>query len=429
MKRLLALAILAFLAPAPSIADTTVSSGLTVVVPAQGSKNWGTTFLNSFATPISGHDHTGGGKGVQISTNAIATNAVTGAKIRLANDEYLKGRNAANSADINVIKVNGSNTLTLGTTLASPTISSPTFSGTVTLGTPLPVAGGGTGLSTTPSNGKLLIGNGTDYSLANITGTANQVTVTNGSGAITLSTPQSINTGATPTFAGMTLSGTLDLGSALLKVQTITNGTTDGSDTQAIQIGGLSTTRGAYGLFYGNEAGGNIQLHGGDAVDGNIQLVTNNSTSVIHLNTNTSKGYQVGGAGDLLPETDNAYDIGSGSAQVKNVYAKSAVFTGAGPVITVNSSVTAAGSDSAGATALTKSYNRITGGSVNQGVRLPVPVAGQIVYVKNGSGSTKTVYPHTGGTYNGGSVDAGTTIANSGFTIFIAVTTGDWESS
>ena len=71
----------------------------------------------------------------------------------------------------------------------------------------LPIANGGTNLSTTPTNGQLLIGNGTDYTLAGLTGTANQITVTPGSGSITLSTPQDIDSGASPTFLGLTLSG------------------------------------------------------------------------------------------------------------------------------------------------------------------------------------------------------------------------------
>lgn len=100
-----------FITAVPSLADDVISSGLTVTVPSVGSRNWGTTFKNSFATPISAHDHTGGGKGLQISTNALATNAVTDAKIRLTNNGYLKARNAANSGDINIVKVNASDAI------------------------------------------------------------------------------------------------------------------------------------------------------------------------------------------------------------------------------------------------------------------------------------------------------------------------------
>ena len=62
------------------------------------------------------------------------------------------------------------------------------------------VANGGTGLTATPTNGQLLIGNGTGYTLAGLTGTANQITVTTGAGSITLSTPQDIATTSDVTF-------------------------------------------------------------------------------------------------------------------------------------------------------------------------------------------------------------------------------------
>lgn len=63
------------------------------------------------------------------------------------------------------------------------------------------VANGGTG-QTSYTNGQLLIGNTTGNTLAKatLTGTANQVVVTNGAGSITLSTPQDIGTASAVTF-------------------------------------------------------------------------------------------------------------------------------------------------------------------------------------------------------------------------------------
>lgn len=49
----------------------------------------------------------------------------------------------------------------------------------------LPIANGGTALSTTPTNGQLLIGNGTNYTLAALT-SGTGVTITNGTGSITI---------------------------------------------------------------------------------------------------------------------------------------------------------------------------------------------------------------------------------------------------
>jgi len=91
-------------------------------------------------------------------------------------------------AGANAISVNQSTNVT---TIAS-----------LTLGAALPVASGGTG-QTSYTNGQLLIGNTTGNTLtkATLTGTSNQVVVTNGTGSITLSLPQSIATTSTPQFA------------------------------------------------------------------------------------------------------------------------------------------------------------------------------------------------------------------------------------
>jgi hypothetical protein len=69
-----------------------------------------------------------------------------------------------------------------------------TSTSALTTGT-LPVASGGTG-QTSFTNGQLLIGNTTGNTLtkASLTGTASQITVTNGTGSITLSLPQDIDT-------------------------------------------------------------------------------------------------------------------------------------------------------------------------------------------------------------------------------------------
>jgi len=74
----------------------------------------------------------------------------------------------------------------------------------------LPEANGGTGLDASAvTDGQLLIGNTSDntFDLATITGTTDQVSVTNGNGSITLSTPQDIATTSSPTFAGVTSTG------------------------------------------------------------------------------------------------------------------------------------------------------------------------------------------------------------------------------
>ena len=75
----------------------------------------------------------------------------------------------ADGANGQVLKTNGSGTLAFGT---------------------VGVTGGGTGVSSTPTNGQLLIGNGSSYTLATLTqGTG--ITITNASGSITIASSSS----------------------------------------------------------------------------------------------------------------------------------------------------------------------------------------------------------------------------------------------
>lgn len=91
----------------------TLSSGLTIQVPTRGTTNWDETLRTETFQKISEHDHTGGGRGTQIGTGAIVDDSITDAKVRLRNDNYLRARNAASSADIDIIKVDDNDEIIL----------------------------------------------------------------------------------------------------------------------------------------------------------------------------------------------------------------------------------------------------------------------------------------------------------------------------
>jgi len=84
-----------------------------------------------------------------------------------------------------------------------------TTAGTLTLGGTLAISAGGTGLGAAATNGQLLIGNGSGYTLAALTAGAN-VTITNGTGSITIAAtgdvvgPAGATSGAISLFNGGT---------------------------------------------------------------------------------------------------------------------------------------------------------------------------------------------------------------------------------
>jgi hypothetical protein len=136
------------------------------------------------------------------------------------NGQFLIGRTGFSPAlgtltgTVNRITVtNGLGTITLTTPQDIHTAASPTFSGLTLSGlTPRSFlysgVGGALTTTTAPTNGQLLVGStGSVPVAAALTGTANQITVTNGAGSITLSLPQNIAVGSSPTFVGLTLSG------------------------------------------------------------------------------------------------------------------------------------------------------------------------------------------------------------------------------
>ena len=95
---------------------------------------------------------------------------------------------------------------------------------------------GGTGLSTPPADGQLLIGAGGDYALGGLQGTANRVTVASTAGSITLSTPQDIAPASRPQFAGLTTTGAVQVATTT----TATDLTLDATHHLVICDGGQS---------------------------------------------------------------------------------------------------------------------------------------------------------------------------------------------
>lgn len=103
------------------------SSQLTIKVPVPGTTGWADTMRTDTFLKIAEHDHTASGKGAQLGTGSLLADAVTGAKIRLDNDEYIKARNAADSANINLIKVDANDDAYIDPDLAKLNLKNDTY--------------------------------------------------------------------------------------------------------------------------------------------------------------------------------------------------------------------------------------------------------------------------------------------------------------
>ena len=127
---------------------------------------------------------------VQNNGSAVGTrqvhNFIPGTSIAITGaDDSANGRANLTIAVSNNTIVLGNTSLSLGnatTTVGNLTLQNATIS---SVSAPITVTEGGTGLSSTPVAGQLLIGNGTGFSLSTLTAGSN-VTITNANGSITI---------------------------------------------------------------------------------------------------------------------------------------------------------------------------------------------------------------------------------------------------
>ena len=163
----------------------------------------------------------------------------------------------------------GNTVLSTSPTLTTPLLGTPTsgnlanctgVSLTTGVSGTLPVANGGTGLTATPTNGFVDIGNGTGFTRAAITA-GSGISVTNGAGTITIASTggggsvTSVNASGGSTglsFSGgpITSSGTLTLAGTLAVANGGTGGTTQGTAQSALDVPsrGGSGASGSWGI-------------------------------------------------------------------------------------------------------------------------------------------------------------------------------------
>lgn len=202
-----------------------------------------------------------------------------------------------------------------------------TTSGTITMSGTLNVSNGGTGITTTPANGALLIGNGTGYTSANLTAGSN-ITITNASGAITIAatgggtgtvTSVAASGGTTGlTFSGspITTSGTLTLAGTLVVANGGTGATTltgyvKGSGTSALTASSTIPNTDITGLgTMSTQSASSVAITGG-TIDGTSVGATTASTV---RGTTITATTQFNGPGTGLTGTASSLSIGGNAA-------------------------------------------------------------------------------------------------------------------
>jgi hypothetical protein len=281
-------------------------SDLQIVVPTKNTQDWSETMRVSTFLKISSHDHTGvSGNGRQLSGNSILAGSITNTTILLANDGYLLGRNVANSANINIIKVNTGDTLTLGTSLLSPTLVTPVLGvATATSINKLSLTAPATSATLTIADGSSLITSGAFN--ATLASTASVTTTLPGTSqtlvGLTSTDTLTNKTLTAPTISTITNGGTLTLPSGTLTI----------ADTTKSVQNAAFTAKGD--ILIGTGAGAKSAL----AVGGNNLVLTADSTQTTGVKwasagTGSVTSVTFTGDGTVLSSTPSAAITSSGT--------------------------------------------------------------------------------------------------------------------
>jgi hypothetical protein len=224
----------------------------------------------TWATPAGG----GGGVTSVTGTSPVASSGGTTPAISL-NAAYGDTLNpyASKTANYVLAAPNGSAGVPTFRAIVAgdiPTLNQNTTGSAASLSSTLAVASGGTGLTATPTNGQIDIGNGTGFTRTTLTAGTN-VTITNGAGTITIAASGAGASAATPTALG-TVYGSMTTSGAspyLTALGYAAGSNTTGVRCTAVGVSALTTnTTGADNTCFGYQTGTDLTTGGGNTFIG-----------------------------------------------------------------------------------------------------------------------------------------------------------------
>ena len=305
--------------------------------------------------------------------------------------------------------------------------------GVLSGGTIVGVASGGTGLTATPANGQLAIGNGSGYTMATITQGSN-LSITNGSGSITIGTIQNPTFTTSVTTPLVTSSGALTIQSAAGQNLNLNTGTAGGtivtnagtiqrnaSGTTSIDLNAAGTT--VLRLLNSGSGVADFNLFGGDLTTGAAGTTRLTNAGAL---TNITGYTQTSGSTTISQNAADQFKIQASAVPTTDM----AVITNVGRPVTTGGINGLQVDYYGGAAAVESSAGRFnitpgtTSGGIWNGVRIVAgaPAAGVTangikLETTAGTGTQNALYVGTGWNnilnYNGTSIINGTGVLQS----------------
>lgn len=132
--------------------------------------------------------------------------------------------------------------------------------------------------------------------------------------------------------------------------------------------------------------------------------------------------------GNFTNLNTDKYESGS-NISVGTVTASSNLSVAGTSTLSISATVSSAGNDQAGATALTATYNIVTGGTATSadGVKLPDCAAGLEVFILNTNAFTVDIFPASGEQIDGGTTNAAIQLAAKHSLRLVGVSATNWN--